>query len=71
MITAQEAREMIPTPFISDEELFAEIKMMAKGGNDFTYRSLTDEQANHMVMLGYKLEDLSTDKKPNYYRISW
>lgn len=71
MITAQEARELIPQPFISDEEIFKEIKMMASMGNDFTYRPLTDEQANHMVMLGYKLEDYSTDKKPNYYRISW
>lgn len=71
MITAQEAREMIPQPFISDEELFAEIKMMAKGGNDFTYRSLTNQQAIHLDTLGYNLENLSTDKKPNYYRISW
>ena len=70
MITAQQARELVKEPTISNDQLFHDIKTMSELGNAFLYQAISAEQIQLLTELGYSLE-ANTIGKPTQYRISW
>lgn len=68
MITAEEARMLMPKDFEPTEKICERISMLSMAGIDYLWHDLTMSQVQQFKELGYKVEYMN---HANSYTINW